>query len=130
MRRLPIALLLLLLVTTAFAPPALAQCKLHRGARVVLYSDADDPDVLVWDSRFRLRDYNAASFDEAKQLLPHAWLVGQGTRATIESCVQGFVLPRLLNSPDDAVGVIVVSGPHRNHRGWVLGTDVRVLHPR
>jgi len=129
MRRLPFALLLALLVTIAFAVPASAQCKLHRGARVVLYSESDDPDVLVWDSRFRLRDYYAASFDEAQQLLPHAWLVPPGTRATVETCVADFVLPRLLNAPDNAIGVIVTTGAHHNQRGWVLGTDVRLRHP-
>jgi hypothetical protein len=125
MRNVSIALLLALLVTAAFAPPASAQCKLHRGTRVVLYSDTDDPDVLVWDSRFRLRDYHAASFDEARQLLPHAWLVAPGTRATVESCVSDFVLPRLLNAPDDAIGVIITTGPYHDRRGWVLGTDIR-----
>jgi hypothetical protein len=122
-------LLLALLVAAAMAPSALAQCKLHRGARVVLYSESDDPDVLVWDSRFRLRDYHAASFDEAQQLLPHARLAAPGTRATVESCVADFVVPRLINAPDDAIGVIINTGPLHDQRGWVLGSDVRLRHP-
>lgn len=129
MRKLSVSFLLALLMAVAFAPSALAQCKLHRGARVVLYSESDDPDVLVWDSRFRLRDYHAASFDEARQLLPHARLASPGTRATVESCVSDFIVPRLINAPDNAIGVIIVSGPLHDQRGWVLGTDVRLLHP-
>jgi hypothetical protein len=126
--RKPLAGLFLLLAVLACTPAARAQCKLHRGTRVVLYSQADDPDVLVWDSRFRLRDYHAASFDEAQQLLPHAQLVEPGTRATIESCVVDFVTPRLLTAPEDAIGILIDTGPMRNQRGWVLGSDVRAPH--
>ena len=96
-----------MLVAVAFAVPANAQCKLHHGDVVVLYSRADDPDVLVWDSRFRLREYHAASFDEAQQLLPHAWLAHSGTRAAVESCVPNFVQASLLSPADDAVGIVI-----------------------
>jgi hypothetical protein len=122
------ALMLALFAVLGLALPALAQCKLHHGDLVVLYSSADDPDVLVWDSRFRLRDYHAASFDEAQQLLPHAFLAPSGTHATIESCVPEFVQPSVLNPAADAVGIVIIAGPHRDQRGWVLGTDVRP-HP-
>ena len=105
--------------------PAAAQCRIHRGAKVVLYSNSDDPDVLVWDSRFRLRDYRGAPFDVARQLLPHARLAPQGTRATVESCVAEFVAPGVVGSPDDAVGIVIDTGPLRQWRGWVLGSDVR-----
>ena len=124
MRRLPSALLLVLALAMAIAAPAYAQCKLHVGDHVVLYSSGDDPDVLVWDSRFRLRDYHAASFDEAQQLLPHALLIAADARAIIEACVPDFVAPSL-STPADAVGIRIVTGPHRGYRGWVLGTDVR-----
>jgi hypothetical protein len=117
--------MLALLLAVALAGPASAQCKLHRGDVVVLYSSAEDPDVLVWDSRFRLRDYYAASFDEARQLLPHALLARSGTRAEIESCIPDFVQPGLLNPLADAVGIVIIAGPHRDQRGWVLGTDLR-----
>ncbi|MGA8534513.1 MAG: hypothetical protein WB615_10435 [Candidatus Tumulicola sp.] len=128
MRKLGSSLLLVLVLSAGFAHAALAQCKLHRGDVVVLYSSADDPDVLVWDSRFRLLDYRTASFDEAKQLLPHAWLAPSGTRAAIESCMPDFVRPTLLYPAADAVGVVIIAGPHRDQRGWVLGTDVRRRH--
>lgn len=114
----------------AGALPALAVCKVHTGDHVVLYSTTDDPAVLVWDSRFRLRAYHAASFDEARQLAPHAHLAGPGTRAIVESCVDDFVQSRLTDRPDDAVGIIIVSGPERGQSGWVLGSDVRgIYHP-
>lgn len=126
MRKALMAALLIALALCAQALPAIAQCKLHRGVKVVLYSESDDPDVLVWDSRFRLRDYSAASFDVAQQLLPHARLAAPGTRATVESCVPDFVTARLLSIPEDAVGIVIVTGALRDQRGWVIGSDVRV----
>ena len=75
--------LLLSIVWLAAAQPAFADCKVHRGDHVVLYSTADDPSVLIWDSRARLRAYHAASFDEAQAMIPHAILVSPGSSATI-----------------------------------------------
>ena len=86
--------------------PALADCKVHRGDHVVLYSTTDDPSVLVWDSRSRLRDYHAASFDEAQAMLPHAILVAPGTHATVISCVPNYVESPIFQTPDDAIGVV------------------------
>ncbi|MBV8116840.1 MAG: hypothetical protein JOY69_03885 [Candidatus Eremiobacteraeota bacterium] len=123
-----LACALALLAAFALAGVASAQCRMHHGDVVVLYSSADDPDVLVWDSRFRLRDYRAASFDEAQALLPHAFLAASGTRAEVESCVTDFVKPSLLNPASDAVGVVIIAGPRRNERGWVSGTDIRLAH--
>jgi hypothetical protein len=117
--------LLAFAIALAGVTAARAQCNLHSGSRVVLSSQADDPDVLLWDSRFRLRDYNGASFDVSQQLLPHARLVSQGTRATVESCVPDFVQLRLQSGPEDAIGIVITSGKYRRMRGWVLGTDLR-----
>ncbi len=94
----------------------------------MLYSTTDDPSVLIWDSRLRLRDYSAASFDEARALLPHAVLVAPGTHANVVSCVSNYVTSPIFRSPDDAVGVVIVSGPRRGFIRWVLGSDVRPLH--
>jgi hypothetical protein len=116
--------ILLALIAAVRIAPALADCKLRSGEHVFLYSSSEDPDVLAWDSRLRLRDYHAASFDEAEQLLPHATFESQGTRATVVACVPAFVISRLLGSPEDAVGVIIISGPDRGHGRWVLGSDV------
>ena len=110
------------------AIPALADCTVHVGDHVVLYGSGDDPFVLVWDSRIRLRDYHAATFDEAKQLAPRARLADPGTRAVVIECVPDFVQSRLLEHPDDAIGIIIVSGPLRGKSGWVLSSDIRQSH--
>jgi hypothetical protein len=119
---------ILLALWLASLGPALADCKVHRGDRVVLYSTTDDPSVLIWDSRSRLRAYYAASFDEAQAMLPHALLVAPGTHATVISCVAGYVVSPILPAPDDAVGVAISSGPERGIIRWVLGSDVRTIH--
>ena len=111
----------------AFAP-AYADCSWHRGAHVVLYGTTDDPSVLIWDSRARLRAYFAASFDEAQAMLPHAVLVGPGTHADIVSCVANYVESPIFHTPDDAVGVVITNGPKRGMIRWVLGSDVRLYH--
>jgi hypothetical protein len=128
-RKAALAFVLLWLVP---AQIALADCRLHRGDRVVLYSTTDDPSVLVWDSRARLRAYHAASFDEAQAMLPHADLVAPGTRATVMSCVANYVESPIFTQPADALGVVITSGAQRGVTRWVLGTDVRQLpsaHP-
>jgi hypothetical protein len=117
--------LALLLAWPAVVQPALADCKVHRGDHVVLYSTMDDPSVLVWDSRARLRAYHAASFDEAQAMLAHAILVSAGTHATVISCFPGAVASPLFHEPDDAIGVIITTGPQHGLARWVLGSDVR-----
>jgi hypothetical protein len=125
MHKVGLALLILWLAGTGLAS---ADCKEHRGDHVVLYSTTDDPSVLAWDSRSRLREYYAASFDEAQAMLPHAILVAPGTHAQVLSCVPNFIVSPIFHSPDDAVGVTVTSGPHRGTVSWVLGSDVRTIH--
>jgi hypothetical protein len=124
MRNAALALLMLLAGTLASAS---ADCRLHRGQHVVLYSTTDDPSVLIWDSRERLREYHAASFDEARAMLPHALLVSPGTRAVVVTCVAGYVESPVFHSPDDAIGVVVSTGPQRGLTRWVLGSDARLL---
>lgn len=124
MHRTAFALLLALLAMRA---PAFADCQARPGTHVVLYGTADDPDVFMWDSRFRMRAYQAGSFDQAQLLLPHAMLAPPGTRAVVSECVRNFVQLKYTTETDDAVGVTIVSGPLRGRRGWVLGSDVRGL---
>ncbi len=124
MRKAALALLLLSAATLASAS---ADCRLHRGEHVVLYSTTDDPSVLVWDSRERLREYHAASFDVAQAMLPHAGLVSPGTRAVVVTCVAGYVESPVFHAPDDAIGVVISTGPQRGLTRWVLGSDVRLL---
>jgi hypothetical protein len=120
-----LAALLILLLPQAVR----ADCHVHQNDRVVLYGTTDDPDVFVWDSRFRLRDYEGGTFDQMKALLPHATLVRPGTRAVVESCVSDFVQSKYVPQPDDAIGIVITAGPLRGARGWVSGTAIRPLPP-
>ena len=104
---------------------ASAACRVHVHQRIVLFGSGDDPGVFLWDSRFRLRAYHVSSFDEAQALLSHALLLQPGTRATVDMCVPGFVLPKYGTFPDDAIEVEVTTGSERGHAGWVLGSDTR-----
>jgi hypothetical protein len=118
-----VAALLLLLVPRA----TWADCHVRANQRVVLYGTTDDPDVFVWDSRFRLRDYEGGTFDQMQALLPHATLVRPGTRAMVETCVSDFVQSKYVPQPDDAVGIVIIAGPLRGQRGWVSGTAIRPM---
>jgi hypothetical protein len=132
MRKLAIVMVpLLVLMLTAAAhktpvPSPPPQCRLHQGDRIVLYGSGDDPDVLAWDSRFRLREYQAASFDEAEQLLAHAVLLSAGTRAQVVACVAGFVSSHSFETPEDAIGIMILNGPEKGIGKWVLGSDTRL----
>ncbi len=110
--------------TPAPSPPPV--CTLHLGERVVLYGSGDDPDVLAWDSRFRLRAYHAASFDEAQQLLTHAVLLSAGTRAQVVACVAGFIPAQSFETSEDAIGIMILNGPDKGIGKWVMGSDTRV----
>jgi hypothetical protein len=121
------ALLLVAVIWAATPVAALPDCKEHRGDKVVLYSTTDDPSVLIWDSRARLRAYYGASFDEAQAMLPHAILVAPGTRATVISCVANYIESPIFQVPVDAVGVAISSGPQRGVTRWVLGSDLRSM---
>ncbi|HZY99856.1 MAG TPA: hypothetical protein VFE36_09815 [Candidatus Baltobacteraceae bacterium] len=132
MRKLAWALLPLILLALAGTghktpvPTPPPQCELHQGDRIVLYGSGDDPDVLAWDSRFRLRSYHAAPFDEAEQLLSHAVLEAAGTRAQVVACVAGFVPSHSFETPEDAVGIMILSGPEKGIGKWVIGSDTRL----
>lgn len=111
--------------TPAPSPPP--QCKLRLGERIVLFGSGDDPDVLAWDSRFRLRAYHAASFDEAQQLLTHAVLESAGTRAQVVACVAAFVPAQSFETnPEDAIGIMILNGPEKGIGKWVISSDTRI----
>ncbi len=124
------AIFAMLLLAAALSPRIVhADCRLRMGDKIVLYGTSDDPDVFLWDSRFRLRDYEGGSFDQMNALLPHAVLARPGTRAVVETCVKDFVQSKYFTSPDDAVGVRIVGGPLNGQRGWVLGSSTRDIRP-
>ena len=109
------------------ASPAHAACR-ERDAHVVLYGGGDDPGVFLWDSRFRLRAYHLATFDEAEAMLPRARLVRGGTRAFVLVCLPNFVQAPYGLGVADAVDVRIISGPLRGVTGWVSGADMRHIH--
>ncbi len=126
MRWASVALAVLL---AAFATgSARAECHLRAGDHIVLYGTSDDPDVFVWDSRFRMREYQGGSWDQAQSLLPHALLAPPGTRGLVSSCVSNFVQSKYSTVPDDAVGIVIESGPLKGKIGWVLGADIRGIY--
>lgn len=127
-----VTMLLAFAFLLTFAARGLAagsECRLHAGDKVVLYSSSgSDPSVLLWDSPVRLRAYNAATYDEAQAMAARATLVAPGTRALVASCRPNFVQSPYSDSPDDAVGITVITGPERGHNFWVLGSDVRGVY--
>lgn len=126
LRRLALALVFALIARPA---AAYADCRaFDSGDHVVLYGSSDDPDVFVWDSRFRMRSYQGGSWDQGQALLPHALLAPGGTRASISGCVANFVQSKYAALPDDAVGVVILNGPLKGKIGWVLGSDIRRIY--
>lgn len=115
----------LCLVSAAGAPASAANCSIGIGGRVILTSDAVDPDVFVWDSRDRLVDFSAGHWDSSRAITEHTILAKPGTRAVIDSCTPAFIHPHY-SGAQDAIRVKVISGPFRGHFGWVLSSD---LHP-
>lgn len=120
MRRL---LLLVALIGLLAPAPALA-CHAVAGMHVTLFGGVDDPDVLVWDSRDRLIGYAGGSSDTRKFLLPHAILNRPGTRAIVVTCRGNVVHPKFRMDPEDAIGVLILSGKYRGRYGWVSSSDV------
>lgn len=117
-----------LLAIVALAPaPAFADCRVGRGQAVALFGGADDPDVLVWDSRARLLQYEAGSADTRRFLLPHAILTRPGIRVKVQSCVSNVVHPKFRFYTEDAVAVQFSSGPYRGKYGWVTSSDVQLI---
>ncbi len=127
MHKVGCALVFALLAVIA-ASPARASCGMHAGEQVVLFGAGDDPMVLLWDSRFRLRAYHLASFDEIQALLPRALLASGGTRAIVLSCIPRYVQPRYALTLDDALYVRILSGALHGRSGWIIGSDAHVMH--
>ncbi len=124
-RQTAVAACVLALVAALSSSPASASCHVHPRQRVVLYGTGDDPGVFVWDSRFGLRAYHLATFDEAQEMLPRALLVAGGTRAVVLRCIADFVVAPFGLGVEDAFEVKIVTGPQRGRSGWVSGSDVK-----
>ncbi len=116
------ALSILACGTVTFA----SECPTGAGGRVMLASDAVDPDVFLWDSRARLVDYAAGEWGNTRAIFAHTILAEPGTRAIIVSCIPAAARPRFGMGIEDAIGVKVLSGPHRGRYGWVLSSDIHL----
>jgi len=129
MRRIVAAVLWIAFVValTAVSP---ADCRMRPHEKVALLGGMDDPEVFVWDSRFRLAAYQTGTYDAAKALLPHALVIPPGTRAIVIACVPNFVHPRYRGFTDDAFGILMLNGKYRGRSGWVMGQDIRRMHFR
>jgi hypothetical protein len=115
----------------SLAPAAAAGpggCPNTPGGRVVLISDAADPEVFLWDSRDRLVDYAGGHWGSSRAIFTHTVLAEPGTQALIMTCVPGAPHQNYDGFDQDAVGVKIVTGPYRGRYGWVLSSDVRPAH--
>jgi hypothetical protein len=123
---LALALVLVASPAVAASPPPGLICPTNVGGRVVLISDAVDPDVMVWKSRDQMVDYTGGHWGSTSSILAHTMVAKQGTRATVIACYPGIAHPKNASSPMDAIGIRMVSGEFRGQYGWVLSSD---LHP-
>lgn len=96
------------------------------GQRVDLVSMSSDPDVFIFDSRYRLIDYAAGRLGRVKDITAHAVLVEPGTQAIVAMCGPSSVKPTWSNTIYDAVGIKITSGRFRSRWGWVSSEDLRV----
>jgi hypothetical protein len=110
----------------AAAPARAASCSVGVGWRVVLASDAVDPDVFLWDSRGRLVEYAAGQWGDTQAIFAHTMLVQPGTQAVVIACAAGAAHPKYSSTDLDLIGVKVLTGPFRGRYGWVLSNDA---HP-
>ncbi|GAC1348995.1 MAG: hypothetical protein NVSMB19_01960 [Vulcanimicrobiaceae bacterium] len=101
-----------------------APCAAPAGGRIVLVSDAVDPDVFLWDSKRRLVDYAAGRWGDTRSVFAHTVLAVPGTQAMVISCVAGVAHPKFGKGDEDAIGVKLVNGPYKGRYGWVLSGDV------
>jgi hypothetical protein len=108
------------------AQAAVTLCAQNPGGRVMLESDAVDPDVFLWDSRTRLVDYAAGQWGNTRAIFAHTVLAEPGTRATVVACVPSAAHPKYSAGDEDAIGVKIMNGPYKGRYGWVLSSDI---HP-
>jgi hypothetical protein len=100
------------------------RCSSEPGGRIMLASDAVDPDVFLWDSRERLIDYTGGDWGNTRQIFTHTLLTEPGTLALVVACIPRAAHPRYaVGEDEDAVGVRLTSGPNRGRYGWILSSD-------
>lgn len=116
----------LLCASTAVFADTTQLCSVSVGGHVVLESDAVDPQVFIWDSRDRLIDYTGGAWRDTKAIFAHTVLAEPGTQAMVISCVPSVAHPKFSTDDEDAIGVKIMSGPHRGRYGWVLSSDIHL----
>ena len=125
LRRVAIAAVASLAFASGASAASAELCSASAGKWVILASEAVDPDVFIWDSRQRLIDYSAGQWGSTKAIIAHTLLAEPGTQAVVVSCAPAATHPRYATADEDAIGVKVMSGPHRGRFGWVVSTDIR-----
>lgn len=115
-----------LATSLTLAGAAQAACRAPHGDRIVLSSEAVDPDVFVWDSRDRLLTYAAGQWRDTRAIFAHTLLAEPGTQAVIVSC--SAMSSRSVSPPGQpgTIGVRVMSGRYRGRYGWVLQSDTHL----
>jgi hypothetical protein len=103
-----------------------AACVANPRDRVFLAADTSDPDVFVWDDRFRLTEYALGRWGDPRSVMVHTVLAHPGTRAVVLTCLPGALHPKYSAATEDAIRVTMLSGPYRGRSGWVAARDV---HP-
>jgi hypothetical protein len=106
-----------------------SECETGPGGRVVLESDAVDPDVFLWDSRGRLAEYAAGQWGSTRAIFAHTLLAEPGTEALVVSCVRAAARPKFATGDEAAIGVKVMTGPYKGRYGWVLSSDIHLVRP-
>lgn len=106
------------------SPVRASECALRNGQYLVLRSSDFDPDVLVWDTRWRAIDYINAIHVTERDLLAHTLLAVPGTRAVVVQCDPASVKPKYSSAILDTVGIKLTTGPNRGRYGWVTSDDV------
>lgn len=122
--RATVAVVVLLVGATALA--VAAPCAVGVGWRVVLASDAVDPDVFLWDSRARLVDYTAGRWSSTQTIFAHTMLAPSGTEAVVVSCAAGAARQKYSSADQDVIGVKITRGQFKGRYGWVLASDAHL----
>jgi hypothetical protein len=122
------ALAAVALALFGFVPAFADACSVAVGQRIMLASNAADPDVFVWDAKTRLLDFELNSWRSTKDVMEHTAIAKPGTLAIVTQCEAEVVRSKMLPGLQDAIGLRLLSGPSRGAYGWVPGEDIRVLH--
>jgi hypothetical protein len=109
------------------APVCADACSVTVGQRILLASNAADPDVFVWDAKARMLDFERNSWRNTKDVMDHTAIAKPGTLAIVTQCEAQIVRSKMLPGTQDAIGLRLLSGPGRGTYGWVPAEDIRTM---